>query len=265
MLTDLQETALRRLLTQFNAESEKGRQVHSLIAVWRQADKPTIDWQQIAELGNLPPLPKRQKSQTQLYQRRLVKNHVDHVVVYGGADAIKPYKTLAEQSSLTIGLKPDLFEWTRLLFALAWRSKKYVGTTLQSDRWTVRCGMRIEKPTEDLPKGHSVTQLFESAFDGAEPFTASTLPNLFLASVAAIELFLTNVIEPPTGKTVQGEGAKRADLAPKKLRKRKRKADSKTAKNQEERKARHAIEKAIADDWNRGEWDNYQDYVMYKN
>ncbi len=51
-----------------------------------------------------------------------------------------------------------------------------------------------------------------------------------------------------------------------KTRKRKRKADPKAAKRQEQRKTRHEIEKTIHDEWDREDWGGrYRDYVEWKN
>ena len=48
-------------------------------------------------------------------------------------------------------------------------------------------------------------------------------------------------------------------------RKRKRKPDPKTLKKREERDKRQEMEEAIADDWEKGQWTAYQDYVRWKN
>jgi hypothetical protein len=54
--------------------------------------------------------------------------------------------------------------------------------------------------------------------------------------------------------------------APRKPRKRTRKADPKAAQKQNERKKRQEIEKTIRDEWEREDWGGrYQDYVEWKN
>lgn len=69
----------------------------------------------------------------------------------------------------------------------------------------------------------------------------------------------------PSTTTPDEDERRGKNAIPRQLRKRKRKADPKTVKQQEERKSRQQREREIAKDWSKGEWTDYQDYVTWKN
>ena len=198
MLPALLESSLRRLQAGFAAQSEQGRKVASLVAVFPSSANTGIEPSDLAELaGDVPPWTDAQGSCVVERWHKSERGsrdgqHVSHVWVYGNTDAMDCYDRLARDGCAALGLSEHPCNWAGLIFRLAWG--KIPGSSLRAERWTSRCGVRIARPDSPLPPGHPVTVFIDEMLPGAEPYTASSLPDLFCASVAAIDLFLTGAV-----------------------------------------------------------------------
>jgi hypothetical protein len=210
-MTPLQEVTLRRLQGQFESEVKQGHRVGALI-VYYPMPAPAIDIMQIVNVaGNLPPITNptaeflegRLGGSTRLEKDR---THGSTLWLLGDANSLQQFDMLTADGcrALSIGRKSDLiFEWTRLLFVLGWR--KIPGSPLWIDKWTVNGGLRIGRPDRLLSADSGMDRFYQCIYDGAEPFTASALPDLFAASSAAIDLFLTGAVDPPPILILPGE------------------------------------------------------------
>lgn len=209
-LTPLQETTLRRLQADFVIEAAKRQEAAALIVTWRHADDPMIHLSGLAQAGGLPILGESDGVPVagKWFDSRRVEQDGElrsRLVVYGNKAAMEKYERLSKAACQALQLQSDPCEWARLLFVLAWRAGQHPGTTLHADKWTVRGGVRITKPDQALSKRTPVTELMKSALAGAEPLTASALPDLFVASVAAIDLFLCGAEDVPFAQVNAGK------------------------------------------------------------
>ena len=122
------------------------------------------------------------------------------------------YESISEDSCSALGLSEHPCNWAGLLFQLAWR--KIPGSPLRADRWKSHCGLRIQVPDPRLPPNNPVVLFLNAVLEGAEPYTASSLPDLFCASVAVIDLFLTGAV-PCDGDAAAGSAPTRPASEPK--------------------------------------------------
>ena len=211
-MTPLQEVTLRRLQGQFESEIKQGHRTGALI-VYYPMPAPAIDVMQLVNLaGNLPPitditaefLEGRLGGSTRLEKDR---THGSTLWLHGDANSLQLFDMLTADCcrALSIGCKSDLiFEWTRLLFVLGWR--KIPGSPLWIDKWTVNGSLRFGAADRPLSADSSMDRFYQSIYNGAEPFTASALPDLFVASVKAIDLYLTRTVEPPLTDKTEHDG-----------------------------------------------------------
>ncbi len=206
MLADLQRHTLLRLQQQFAANPPSGQRVVALTVTYKRCMPAIVDLPALTRTAELPPLneldispegPTPRKYSFRKSSGGSTDDCAVETIIYGDHEVMRQYGTLSTAACRALGLQDDPCEWTRLLFRLAWQWKQYPGTVLKAEKWTVRDGVRVMRPNKgDLPEGHQVTQFMEMMLEGAEPFTASTLDDLFSASVAAIDLFLTVGMPP---------------------------------------------------------------------
>lgn len=78
---------------------------------------------------------------------------------------------------------------------MAWHG--FTGSLLWAQRWTLRGEARIDKSKDPQSKNGPLANFCKQNLAGAEAFTASVLPDLFSASVAALDLYFGGLVIPP--------------------------------------------------------------------
>ncbi len=217
----LRETSLRRLQSQFQAEFERGHRLAALCVIREDAKQP-YNLKRLLEVAKLPcpeGTPDCFVHVTELwpvsiacYSLKGGDHHYVDVHVIGDRESRHAFGPLAANACRVLGVDADSGNWTRQLFRLA--RKREQGSPLQTKRWTVWNDMQLEL-TDDLDAmlrdaSPEWRQGFGRWYAKAEKLDVSDLPDLFCASVDAIDILLhvpqtTSEVElPPMDRAIAG-------------------------------------------------------------